>query len=52
MEEKDPNINSQNKSENDQKYNNSMFSICINNSQNENEDKKDEKMEQNEENME
>lgn len=49
MEEKDPNSNSQNKSENDQKYKDSMFSIYINNSQNENEDKKDEKKEQNEE---
>ena len=38
MEEKDPNINSQNKSENDPKYKDSMFSIYINNSQNENED--------------
>ena len=43
MEEKDPNFNSQNKSENDQKYKNSMFSIYITNSQNENEDKKEEK---------
>ena len=33
MEEKDPNFNSQNKSENDQKYKDSMFSIYINNSQ-------------------
>ena len=49
MEEKDPNSNSQNKSENDQKYKDSMFSIYNNNSQNENEDKKDEKKEQNEE---
>ena len=43
MEEKDPNFNSQNKCENDQKYKDSMFSIYINNSQNENEDKKEEK---------
>ena len=43
MEEKDPNLDSQNKNENDQKYKGSMFSIYINNSQNENEDKKDEK---------
>ena len=49
MEEKDPNLDSQNKNENDQKYKDSMFSIYINNSQNENEDKKDEKMEENEE---
>ena len=53
MEENDTNFNSQNKSENDQKYKDSMFSIYINNSQNENEDKKeeknDEKKEQNEE---
>ena len=53
MEEKDPNFDSQNKNENDQKYKDSMFSIYINNSQNENEDKKDEKkdekMEENEE---
>ena len=53
MEEKDPNLDSQNKKENDQKYKDSMFSIYINNSQNENEDKKDdkkdEKMEENEE---
>ena len=49
MEEKYPNSNSQNKSENDLKYKDSMFSIYINNSQNENEDKKDEKKEQNEE---
>ena len=52
MEEKDPNLDSQNKNENDQKYKDSMFSIYINNSQNENEDKKyekkDEKMEENE----
>ena len=47
MEEKDPNLDSQNKNENDQKYKDSMFSIYINNSQNENEDKKDEKMEEN-----
>ena len=40
MEEKDPNFNSQNKSENDQKYKDSMFSIYINNSQNESERKK------------
>ncbi len=53
MEEKDPNLDSQNKNENDQKYKDSLFSIYINNSQNENEDKKDdkkdEKMEENEE---
>ena len=53
MDEKDPNLDSQNKNENDQKYKDSMFSIYINNSQNENEDKKDEKkdekMEENEE---
>ena len=49
MEEKDPNLDSQNKNENDQKYKDFMFSIYINNSQNENEDKKDEKMEENEE---
>ena len=49
MEEKDPNLDSQNKNENDQKYKDSMFSIYINNSQNENEYKKDEKMEENEE---
>ena len=47
MEEKDPNLDSQNKNENDQKYKGSMFSIYINNSQNENEDKKDIKMEEN-----
>ena len=40
MEEKDSNIDSQNKNESDQKYKDSMFSIYINNSQNENEDKK------------
>ena len=33
MKEKDPNSNIQNKSENDQKYNDSMLSIYINNSQ-------------------
>ena len=43
MEEKDPNINSQNKNENDQKYKDSLFSIYINNSKNENEDKKKKK---------
>ena len=43
MEEKDPNLDSQNKKENDQKYKDSLFSIYINNSQNENEEKKDEK---------
>ena len=36
IEEKEPNLNNQ-------KYKDSMFSIYINNSQNENEDKKDEK---------
>ena len=40
MEEKDPNLDSQNKKENDQKYKDSLFSIYINNSQNENEEKK------------
>ena len=53
MEEKDPNLDSQNKNENEEKYKDSMLSIYINNSQNENEDKKDEKkdekMEENEE---
>ena len=43
MEEKDPNLDSQNKKENEQKYKDSMFSIYINNSQNESEDKKEEK---------
>ena len=43
MEEKDPSLDSQNKNENDQQYKDSMFSIYINNSQYENEDKKDEK---------
>ena len=43
IEEKDPNLDSQNKNENDQKYKDSMFSIYINNSKNENEDKNDEK---------
>ena len=49
MEEKDPNLDSQNKNENEQKYKDSMFSIYINNSQKKKEDKKDEKMEENEE---
>ena len=40
MEEKDPNFDSQNKSENHQKYKDSMLSIYINNSQNESERKK------------
>ena len=40
MEEKDPNLDSQNKNENDQKYKDSMFLICINNSQPKNEEKK------------
>ena len=40
MEEKESNFKSQNKSENDQQYKDSMFSIYINNSQNENEEKK------------
>ena len=43
MEEKDPNSDIQNKSENDQKYKDSIFLIDFNNFQNENEDKKDEK---------
>ena len=43
MEEKDPNLDSQNKNENDQKYKDSMFSIYINSFQNENEEEKDEK---------
>ena len=43
MEEKEPNLNSQNKSKNDRKYKDSVFSIYINNSLNENEDKKEEK---------
>ena len=45
MEEKDPNLDSQKKSRNDQQYKDSIFSIYINNSQNENEDKKEEKKE-------
>ena len=49
MEEKDPNLDYQNKNENDQQYKDSMFSIYINNSQNKNEEKKDEKKEQSEE---
>ena len=40
MEKKDPNLDSKNKSENDKKCKDSMFSIYINNTQNENEDKK------------
>jgi len=44
MEEKDPNFSSQNKIENDQKCKDSMLSIYIINSQNENEDKKEEKI--------
>ena len=40
MEEKTPNSDIQNKSENDQQYKDYMFSICMNNSQNENGDKK------------
>ena len=36
MEEKDPNLDPQKKSRNDQQYKDSMFSIYINNSQNEN----------------
>ena len=46
MEEKDPNLDSQ--SRNDQQYKDSMFSIYINNSQNENEDKKEEKKDEKE----
>ena len=46
MEEKGPNSDIQNKSENsqnNQQYKDSLFSICINNSKPENEEKKDEK---------
>ena len=43
MEEKDPNLDLQNKNENAEKYKDSMLSIYIYNSQNENEDKKDKK---------
>jgi len=55
MEEKYPDSDSQNKSENDSKYYDSIFSICINNSKHENEENivnlfsSSQKMEQNEE---
>ena len=42
-EEKDPNLDSQKKSRNNQQPKDSMFSIYINNSQNENKDNKEEK---------